>query len=525
MVRVQLDLHQKKPAITMPYIQIAGHAAVSDMDGIERPKSAPPVLSHLDTEERLENSPFAVSHMDIQAPEMADDASGDDQAAESQISTWNANNERNYKESSLVRLDKTLRLKIMYLVDPADLYFLRQSCYAFFHLFYDESFARFRATCEDQEQHVMIFNISVVPSPYEIRNRATRLNLCNECHAAKMDKESYDGRSSALLKPQACEPCGSFHSLLHFPEQSMKGAQLFAKHKRCVCWEGRVRLCDHRRVSLSTVCRSAEKRKGRLPQTLRNTLVKCDTCLKTAMNGVSRSGRSRHVVPPSFTLTLNKSLSGALSFTGSITWTLPVCMVETDQDVTDRFLLEKLSVLKRSHGDGLLCPHFTFDDSRLLRPFDPRECSCLGGDTRVGGRIEDDEQAPFGISSVRGICNVVSGLDVPSAVPGECKFMASGEEYGLYHSVVCEVCHAIYNWVRHYRVVFLQRMQDITWTSEDDKTRFGRCSRVVDPASYGTQLDSDRSLSKNILWCEDIKCRNGKGGGRLRNKLGYSPGH
>ncbi|KAF6782343.1 hypothetical protein CSOJ01_16012 [Colletotrichum sojae] len=321
----------------MPYIQIAGHCAVSGMDTIERPKSAPPVMSHLDKEERLEKSPFAVSHMDTQAPEMTDDASA---------------------ESSLVRLDKKLLLRIMHLVDPADLYFLRQSCYTFFHLFHDESFGRFRAICEDQEQRITIFDISAAPLPHAIRNRVTRLNLCDECLAAKMDKESYEDRSSALLKPQACEPCGSFHSLLHFPEQSMMGAQLFAKHKRCMCWEGRVRLCDHRRVSLSAVCRSAEKRKETLPQTLRTTLVKCDTCLKTAMNDVLRSGRSRHIVPPSFTLTLNKSLSGALSFKGSITWTLPVCMVDRGQDMTDRFLLEKLSVLKQSHGDGLLCPHF-----------------------------------------------------------------------------------------------------------------------------------------------------------------------
>lgn len=447
-------------------------------------------------------------------------ASEDGQEPEPELSSWIVNYNRNCKKSRLVRLPEVLILKIMHLADPADLYMLRQTSYTFFHLFFrDRFFKPLHKNFRLGRDRISIFNISATPRPDEIVDRATRLNLCNECHAAKMDKASYKDRMSAVLAPQACGSCG-FHSRLHFREnKAASGAS--APQKRCISWEGTVGLCKHRSISLSAVTRSASKSWNALPPALRKTLVRCDTCFDISMKDVARSGRSRRTVPPSFTLTLDKSWSGDLRFKGDIKWTLPVCTVEMDQHVTDGFLMKKLADLKQSHGERLLCPHFTFDDNRLLRAFDPRHCSCLGDDTRAGGPFGVDGVLAPEIHCARGTCKAVSkaGLMV-GTLQREREFMEDGAEYGFDHAVICDICSAVYNWVRHHRVVFLQLFQDIDWAVEDGSTKFGRCSRMVDPASNAAHTEG--SLSKNILWCEDRKCRNGRDGTRLAMNLGCS---
>lgn len=63
--------------------------------------------------------------------------------------------------------------------------------------------------------------------------------------------------------------------------------------------------------------------------------------------------------------------------TGQLEWTIEICELEHSQLITKDIMRGRLRDLKKQHGDGLLCPHISFDDGQLMTPFDHRHCVCF----------------------------------------------------------------------------------------------------------------------------------------------------
>ncbi|KAK1464006.1 hypothetical protein CMEL01_12767 [Colletotrichum melonis] len=127
-------------------------------------------------------------------------------------------------------------------------------------------------------------------------------------------------------------------------------------------------------------------------------------------------------------------------------WCLPVSHVTEKEQVTDIGLYQELRALGQEYGD-LLCPHVTYDDGQLLRPFDPRSCSCLETDSRAG--------AAFGAKTP------VEGCEFES---WSCKALTRENErdktmfipFGTEncHKVECRGCDTTYQWHRFDAHVF-----------------------------------------------------------------------
>lgn len=196
----------------------------------------------------------------------------------------------------------------------------------------------------------------------------------------------------------------------------------------------------------------------------RFTFVDCEKCMKLCQSGVPAAKGHRRTVPPSIS-----AVSRTWWF--QIEWTLPIFTLGEER-ITDAFVLDRLRDFGNRHGRDLLCPHFEFP--RLLQCFDPRICSCLGADLRIGVSSSMASSRPGLVGEPIPTCNEASKL-----TPGDPFIPASWDDSMEQHSVSCEYCTAVYCWARDGSVVFLQRSSPATYDTNKTSCMAPRELRVV----------------------------------------------
>ncbi|KAH0434525.1 hypothetical protein CcaCcLH18_05268 [Colletotrichum camelliae] len=447
-----------------------------------------------------------VRQTDMEAPveqtafrECPEAESPETQSSCSKLSTWNKNHIRNMRESRLLQLPEELLINIMRKAPPHELYILRQTCFTFFRLFQDVAFKAAHVVQEIQGRDVVCFNLDYQPSgaiygwlPL-LRGLVTRLNLCDDCYAVKANhanltvfQESYDYlHRLSHLEYGTCGYTGCRRRWAYPP------AQFSERYDTpLLCRRGAVSLCRHYFVSMEDI----DDQLGvgmRAKDTSRSTFVKCEKCVELCHAGVPAARGHRRTVPPSIS-----TVSRTYNF--KIEWTLPIFILGEER-VTDTILLNRLRDFDKRHGRGLLCPHFDF--RRLMQCFDPRTCSCLGMDLRIGGSSLMASSMPGFKCAPISTCNEASKL-----MTGDQFIPASWGDAMKQHSISCDYCQASYCWARDDRVVFLRRSSPATY-KDTDKSCMEGVIRQIDPTSYRVGWDYD---SKNIIWCENDSCRNGR---------------
>ncbi|KAF4870811.1 hypothetical protein CGCSCA1_v010058 [Colletotrichum siamense] len=427
------------------------------------------------------------------------------------LSTWNNNHIRNMRECRLLQLPEELLVNIMRKTPPHVLYMLRQTCFTFFRLFQDSAFKAAHIIQKIRGRHLICFNLNYrTPGGLygwfcRLVPRVARMNWCEDCYVAKTKNsknawwrwnDDYTCRLSELdgtkcgdrhcivcirevrsCEDRYCLACRRYYPLLDFPDYSSK---CFLHHSF------RVSSCPHRSYSM----REFEHRQKRLldDYSIQMKFVKCERCAKRCDTGVPAAREHSRIVPPSISI---------ISRTVLFEWTLPVFTLGEDP-VTDTFLLDRLNEFGERHGRGLLCPHFDFRG--LLQCFDPRVCSCLGMDLRISGSSTRASSMPGSNGESIPTCNAAS------AQTAEGSFIPASWENGLeQHSVSCEHCSTVYHWARDGGVVFLGRRSRALW--EDVMTCMEDVVHRIDQASYDA---TQGYRSKNVLWCWDDRCRNGR---------------
>ncbi|KAF4781634.1 hypothetical protein HER10_EVM0001390 [Colletotrichum scovillei] len=181
-------------------------------------------------------------------------------------------------------------------------------------------------------------------------------------------------------------------------------------------------------------------------------------------------------------------------------WCLPVFRVSEKENVTNIRLSQELRAFGQEYGD-LLCPHVTYDDGQLVRPFDPQSCACLGVDSRVGavsGAKSPVEGCKFGWRSCKSMAR--------ENERDKSMFIPFGAEDC--HKVECRGCDTTYQWHRFDADVFLSRRSlgdFVTGKNEDSDVH--NVDALLDPNTYYSNSDHE---TKHLLWSDNKDCRNGR---------------
>lgn len=235
-----------------------------------------------------------------------------------------------------------------------------------------------------------------------------------------------------------------------------------------------VSLCSHLKVSGSTIWKEAKGWPERKVSDSKVLVQSCHQCMDLAERAVLEKDRD-YIKPPAWYFTHNV---GALQ----ISWKLPLFEIPEHKTITVSFLLEQLEEFKQTYGD-VLCPHIRHDHTHLLRALDPRYCSCMGGDSRIGNVLPYDKEH-WGTPDCMGRVEIK-------------------------HLTACGDCRTRYTWERLNNQVFLSRhsvlylwenlAEMISWRKE--------LAAIFDPVSYNPMSDHE---TKHLFWCENRDCRNGK---------------
>lgn len=164
----------------------------------------------------------------------------------------------------------------------------------------------------------------------------------------------------------------------------------------------------------------------------------------------------------------------------------------------------------KANADGglprLLCPHLSWKDHSLLRPFDPTVCCCLDGANDPMHGIQDGHDPEYCVFHHREkeccICQMAkcdkAGIFIPEGRVG-------GQYVG--HKGCCSDCDTQYIWTRRFDA------KTRTWKLWlEMKARMESCDHMsdswlhrVDPAAFAQDEDLRKGL-KHHSWCDDPEC-------------------
>ncbi|KAH0443091.1 hypothetical protein CcaCcLH18_01204 [Colletotrichum camelliae] len=261
----------------------------------------------------------------------------------------------NRVQSRLCALPEEVIMDIMYQMREADLYFMRQVSHLFFRLFREKRFRRFRdnwepdhfhfsrhqgCTCQKEVQHKLqrLVLLSTSRAP-QFLLKASHANLCQPCLQRIPDRTELELHLARFEEKLWCSGCREEHQRLWFSRE-----QLFRLHRRkkrrCILWEGRVRLCSHVSFTWGHVRHWVESR-HRYPKRDGFAFLECKQCF----DGVHGAK------PPKVEFLEEKSTNGKLKREIEMSWTVPLSAVDDEAP--------------EQHGyDQLLCPHVNWTKVR-----------------------------------------------------------------------------------------------------------------------------------------------------------------
>ncbi|KAF9877035.1 hypothetical protein CkaCkLH20_05301 [Colletotrichum karsti] len=280
--------------------------------------------------------------------------------------------EENNQNSLIYRtLPRELVLEIMCHTTAEDLYFLRQTSRLFFLLYprVDTLFETKTPGGPRRAQKLtgldgpplgpyapfseeILFNASLNLKATEkdlwekqLRDRLRR-DACEGCKVQDSLAVSYPGAGGLVLR---CAECRIDHRFYHFSNAQLENK----KNRICIAAEGRLKLCPHKSVHLVT-------RPSHFPPGEAMKWFECRECPEMLPGPGQDFPR------------ITSAEEGEPAY---VTWKVTVCTLTPGQVVTKALLRECLKRLL-PFSDAL-CPHASFEDGYLLRPFDWDRCICF----------------------------------------------------------------------------------------------------------------------------------------------------
>ncbi|KAK2760439.1 hypothetical protein CKAH01_16533 [Colletotrichum kahawae] len=244
---------------------------------------------------------------------------------------------QNRVQSRLCALPEEVIVEIMYQMREADLYFIRHVSHLFFGLFRGKRFWRFGG---DWIPSRFIFSRHEgCTCQMEVQVKLLRSSLCQPCQQRIPDRTELDLNLARFEEKLRCSGCGEEHQRLWFSRE-----QLFKlhrrKYRRCILWEGRVRLCSHVSFTWGHVRHWVESR-HRYPKPDGFAFLECKQCF----DGVHGAR------PPKVEFLEEKSTNGKLKREIEMSWTVPLSAVDGEFPGQHRY-------------EQLLCPHVTWKEVR-----------------------------------------------------------------------------------------------------------------------------------------------------------------
>ncbi|KAF9871256.1 hypothetical protein CkaCkLH20_11177 [Colletotrichum karsti] len=416
--------------------------------------------------------------------------------------SWEVAFDRNLRHSNILRLPDELLLKILGATNTAGLFMLRQTSFTFWRLYHDKTFSRYHRSTDYFRPKRAVKRFE--NSPETVR-QAKKSALCGSCLRTR-DSADYDRRIIFMQRQLHCSRCKANHRYIHFSQDQRR--EVDNRARECVGAQGRLRLCAHKTVNPAALLRWVRQNGGTsLSPHDRFVVDKCQRCADIAFHS-GLGGRSPEVSPPAISVLRStwpeyRGSADGTGITYLVEWTLPVLEIPRNERVSDQDVRRALEGLGEMYGD-ILCPHFTFRNGQLLRPFDPRHCVCFGHDTRVGGGgtnyDSDSESGIHAFSCRKRRCQLPGD-------PSKRTFIS--HPYGSSmrrHDVECGCCKTTYSWKRKGGHVFLQR---VSYAAVDSPRKKSTASfhKFLEPRSYGATSDEE---TKHLLWCDDAVCENGR---------------
>lgn len=391
----------------------------------------------------------------------------------------NAKRRDNMKRCILYRLPRDVLLIIVSCLDLADLGVLRQTSPLF---------------------RSLISNIPTDDSCWEkMRRMVTKRterdrHECQKCRIrrAKSTDKAWDGTECLHAYCLKCKephygPCFSTGS--------------FGRPRKCIGWEGKLRLCRHVSVSLL-------KPLTRAPVDVRRdvTIAQCTRC--TAELKLEPGEE-----PPKLFRRFAGLFSGRGEYYLETGFKVRVCTVDRGHFVTKDLLRESL---RRFLDMEILCRHIASDMEALLEPFHHEDCVCFRR-LSASYTLGDDESFDPGCRKEQSRTKKCATAKDAAEHVGRFMSVTSDSKR---HVALCKTCLSCYIWTTEGRSIYLSRHTRIAqfedYPSETTRT-IAQC-RVkktffknslslliphLDPLTY-----RGNSTSRSMGFCSDRGCKN-----------------
>ncbi|KAF6820585.1 hypothetical protein CPLU01_12728 [Colletotrichum plurivorum] len=380
----------------------------------------------------------------------------------------------NKTNSLIYGIPREIVLEIMACLDPVDMHTARQSCSLFFTLFSVAGFSKLQepiceppkssdasgssnsqttpgAVQEDESslspalyKPLFKFRLSELGSSQKKRCAALILRdrLCKSCLPDRPVNERYVVPYGSTSR-KFCTGCRKDH-LLHY----FSASQLPRHDAICIAWEGKMRMCSHRSISLSDTFDLVTS-----GYSLITVLEPCQEC---SLQFRAERGEEQ----PNISQWKNVDPSPGC-WNSMYTWTVEVCRLGKNQVVTKQLLRESLDDLKNRIGDEVLCPHISFEGPELLEPFDWHHCACFRNPD-AGEKQACLKHSPDHYSS--GFCCACQNRThqhAGSFMGGHSDRNRWKSKYYVQHQWSCPVCFAYYSWNLEKRSVTLRHFQSL----------------------------------------------------------------
>ncbi|KAK2755799.1 hypothetical protein CKAH01_17289 [Colletotrichum kahawae] len=411
---------------------------------------------------------------------------------------WEIAFEANVKHSRLLHLPEEILLLILQLADIPDLYMWRQVSFTFWRIYQSKYFRNFH---RNGKWYYEIVREGLIGFEHdeETRKRAREQAYCDKCIAQRQDENILSHRWSQRYKTLYCSFCRKNHLRSCF---SHKERQKEYVGRRCITWEGHFRVCPHETMSMSVLHEYVDRNgtTGKALGTYQKIVI-CRICEAVAGKLAGENIRiSNNITAPKVSLlNAGPDYQGRPQVMFSLDWTLCVFEIPEDGGVTYPFLQQRLREFEKTYGD-MLCPHLRLD--RLLAPFDPHLCVCLGGDRRTGGVSPCDRNIDWvdNHHPARG-CKRMNTARIPGI------FLQQDHDYRVKHEVMCSAYCGNFSWTRKDRFVFLSRHTAGFIYADGGGMGYVNENNLMEPQSYGAKDDIE---AKYALWCDDKTCKNGR---------------
>lgn len=408
---------------------------------------------------------------------------------------WLLNRRKNEEDSTLYTLPNEVLLNIFGAADFLTQQMIRQTCSLFAELVASLDPKRAQEPREDADFLQIWPYHGTSEQRHEVRRQWSTLirrdttDFCPKC----VDFEQSGRLNESIWRLETriwCDACCEYHKRGFFSSSQRKPR---LRSRKCIGWEGRLRLCSH--VSLGWDRILAEKRKVK---SLRQRRIGCLLNLQCPKDchwpGSYNSFYPKRATQNGlnhryYNWIANTDQTRALGMFAS--WANHIFDIDTTLPLTRHVFRKALEKLNVDGRGPRLCPHMRIDDGQLSLALGPEVCSPSSNRPEPGFEVKGHKHEEKRLlPRIREIAanSKSQSIDVE---------LYNG---GFARKLSCNVCHSMYLWRRCENTIHLEFSTRIPLSSATDSAWI----RLLDPHSWNITGDTE---TRHVYWCPDTECR------------------